>query len=100
MMEKVIFKVYLGVLAGIMILISIATVKAQSTQKFSNLTQLSPREWIDTSKVTYVQLPVYIPTPGCNDCSTRWGAGLVVDGVRLEFSEEAEVEVRRLLNVK
>ncbi len=74
--------------------------KGQAPKQITTLTQLSPREWVDISKVTYVQLPVYIPTPGCNDCSTRWGAGLVVDGVRLEFSEEAEVEVRRLLNVK
>ncbi len=65
--------------------------------RLTNLTKLSDREWVDLSRVTYVQLPVYIPVPGCNDCASRWGSGLVVDGVRLEYSEEAEVEIRRLL---
>ncbi len=73
---------------------------AQPPKQFTNLTQLSPREWVDLSKVTYVQLPVYVPVPGCVDCAARWGSGIIVDGVRIEYSEEAEVEVRRLLNVK
>ncbi len=84
------------VLAFIMVAL-VTVMPAQAPVRLANLTKLSDREWVDLSKVTYVQLPVYIPVPGCVDCASRWGAGLVVDGVRLEYSEEAEVEIRRLL---
>ncbi len=74
--------------------------KGQSPKNLTTLTQLSSREWIDLSKVSYVELPVYTTTPGCADCNNRWGAFIVVDGVHIDYTEEAEVEVRRLLNVK
>ncbi len=84
-------------LAFIFIALTLSLPAQQPPARLTNLTKLSDREWVDLSKVTYVQLPVYIPVPGCVDCASRWGAGLVVDGVRLEYSEEAEVEIRRLL---
>ena len=62
-----------------------------------HLTQLSDREWIDLSKISMVRLPVFTDPHGCTDCQTRWGADMVVDGVGMAYSEEAEVTLRRLL---
>ncbi len=89
----------IGIFAVAFIFIALTlSLPAQPPSRFANLTKLSDREWVDLSKVTYVQLPVYIPVPGCNDCASHWGSGLIVDGVRIEYSEEAEVEIRKLLH--
>ncbi len=91
------WKGYIAAWVVILCIFVAPSLRSQPPARLANLTKLSDREWVDLSKVTYVQLPVYIPVPGCVDCASRWGAGLVVDGVRLEYSEEAEVEIRRLL---
>ncbi len=91
------WRILIGMWVVIIGLIVAINAPSQPPTHLANLTKLSDREWVDLSKVTYLQLPVYIPVPGCTDCASRWGAGLVVDGVRLEYSEEAEVEIRRLL---
>lgn len=63
-----------------------------------HLTQLSSREFVDLSKVAFVRLPVYLPpVPGCPDCQLRYGADMVVNGVDVSYSEEAEVTLRRML---
>ena len=62
-----------------------------------HLTQLSNREWIDLTKISMIRLPVFTDPHGCPDCQTRWGADMVVDGVGMAYSEEAEVTLRKLL---
>ena len=54
-------------------------------------------EWINLDKVSYIRLPTY--TEPCYSCQTRWGAYIVVDGHEVTYSEEAEVKLRKLLNV-
>lgn len=83
-------------LVGILLVILCGLLFAQPPPTLK-LTQLSSREWVDLSKVSFVRWPVYTDPHGCLDCQTRWGADFIVDGVNVGYSEEAEVTLRKLL---
>lgn len=62
------------------------------------LTQISPREWVDLKKISFVQMPIFTsPPPGCLDCQTRWGGSFVVDGHETPFLAVADDTMRKLV---
>jgi hypothetical protein len=76
--------------------------QGQSVVQLGQLTQISNREFVDLSKLSYVILPVYTPDdPSCSpNCQRRWGATMVVDGKEETFTEDAEKWFRERLGAK
>lgn len=91
-----------GTLPAIVVLVLLCGLLFAQPAPTLKLTKLSDREWVDLSKLSFIRLPVNtLPDPSCAPyCQTRWGADIVVDGVSMAYSEEAEITLRRLLEQK
>lgn len=87
-------------LAAIILCVGCAVTTRSDPPPSLHLTQISSREFVDLSKISFIRLPVTTPDdPSCSPyCQTRWGADMIVDGVGVSYSEEAERELRRMLS--
>lgn len=78
-----------------------AIFKAQDITPTTKLTKISNREWVDLSKVSFVQLPVWVHIPPslcpAGSCQERWGGSLVVEGYEHAFTAEADDVMKKLV---